>query len=379
MWREDVLSQLNDRFSNIIEQKRNYKGKYELIDLGIGEDKSMPDSGIISSIKEGLKNCKNHKYSDAGIKEFIDACNDYLLGKNIEIGDISILPIMGAKSILAILPTLFIEKDDIVITTNPSYIVLEKVARFYHGKIYYINLLESSFKEQIEKIPLDILKKVKIFNLNFPHNPTGQVIGKKEYELIISLAKQYNFIVVNDAAYIDINYEDVTHFLQVEDACKVGVEIYTLSKSYNMTGYRVGFVAGNKTIIDLLTRLKDCFDSGQFIPLLLAGTYALKHPEINEKLKNKYLYRLKKMARIFSNTGLKVIIPKATFYLFVKVPASFQKAVDFSSFLLEEYGIMTIPYDEGGHHIRISVTFEGEEEVFKELEKRLSNLHFFDS
>lgn len=369
-----------NRFSDIMKLKREYQGKYPLIDFGVGEEKTLPDQGIIDALKESLNKSQNHKYTDNGLEDFALAARKYLKDKHgSDIKQDEILPIMGAKSILAMIPSLLIKPGDYIITLKPSYVVLERAAQLFGANSYYLELnAQNSFTPEFDSIPKDVLQKTKIMNLNFPHNPTGATISKEVYQEAIALAKKYGFIIINDAAYIDINYTKVVSFLSVPGAIDVGVEIYSMSKAFNMTGFRSGFIAGNAELITLFKRMKDNYDSGQYAPIQYASIYALEHPEINERLVEKYLYRMKQLSKTLQTYGLVSYIPKASFFLYIKVPVKYfagkiNNAQEFASYLLTTVGIMTIPYDESGHYVRLSVTYEAENEeaFYADLSERL--------
>ena len=374
-----------NRFQDIINQKNKYTGPFTLIDFGVGEEKTMPDERILDSLKSSLSASKNHKYSDNEANELLKSAQNYLKRNfDVDVKDKELMHVIGAKSILAMIPSLFINKDDYVVTLNPSYVILERAAKLRGAKIAYLPLKEDNqFYPNLDEISEEVWKKTKILNLNFPHNPTGATVDENFYKKAISLAKKYNFIIVNDAAYIGISYHKPLSFLSIEGAKDVGIEVFSLSKSHNMTGFRIGFVAGNAHIIELLKLLKNNFDSGQYIPIQLAAKTALDNDDITENLKDKYLSRMKKIAMILFEHGLYAYIPYGTFYLYFKIPTkvkdqSFKTAHEFASFLLDRVGIMTIPYDEEGHYIRLSMTFECDDEssFYEDLRNRL-NLVFF--
>ncbi|MCH5180192.1 MAG: aminotransferase class I/II-fold pyridoxal phosphate-dependent enzyme [Erysipelotrichales bacterium] len=374
-----------NRFQDVLDQKNKYDGPFKLIDFGVGEEKSMPDERILKSFNESLNKSNNHKYSDNEAKELLKSAKSYLKRNfEVEVKDNELMHVIGAKSILAIIPSLFVSDGDYVVTLNPSYVILERAAKLCGANIAYLSLKEENqFYPNLDEISEDIWKKTKILNLNFPHNPTGATVDENFYKKAIALAKKYNFIIINDAAYLGISYHKPLSFLSVDGAKEVGIEIFSLSKSHNMTGFRIGFVAGNSRIIELLKLLKNNFDSGQYIPIQLAAKTALDCDDITESLKDKYLTRMKKIAMILFEHGLYAYIPYGTFYLYFKVPSkvkdvTFKTAQEFSSFLLERVGIMTIPYDEEGHYIRLSMTFECDDEnaFYEDLRSRL-NLVFF--
>ncbi|MCH5171977.1 MAG: aminotransferase class I/II-fold pyridoxal phosphate-dependent enzyme [Erysipelotrichales bacterium] len=382
---KDYSSIFYNRFQDIINQKNKYDGPFSLIDFGVGEEKSMPDKRILETFKSSLGDCKNHKYSDNEADELLKSAKNYLKRNfDVDVKSEELMHIIGAKSILAMIPSLFINENDYVVTLNPSYVILERAAKLCGAKIAYLTLNEENqFYPNLDEISEEIWAKTKILNLNFPHNPTGATVDEKFYKSAIALAKKYNFIIVNDAAYLGISYHKPLSFLSIDGAKDVGIEIYSLSKSHNMTGFRIGFVAGNARIIELLKLLKNNFDSGQYIPIQLAAKEALDNDDITEALKDKYLSRMKKIAMILFEHGLYAYIPYGTFYLYFRIPSkvkdqTFKTAHEFSSFLLERVGIMTIPYDEEGHYIRLSMTFECEDEnaFYEDLRNRL-NLVFF--
>lgn len=374
-----------NRFQDIMDKKANYHGALQLMDFGIGEEKEAPNPIIIDALNKATKEKNNNKYSDNDFTIMENEAINYLKRNfNVIVNKKEIMPIMGAKSILAMIPFLFIEKDDYIVTLNPSYVILERATQLKNGKVAYLNLSkENQFYPNLDEIKEEIWEKTKILNLNFPHNPTGAIVDEEFYKKAINYAKKYNFIIVNDAAYLGISYHKPTSFLSIKGAKDVGIEIYTLSKSHNMTGFRMGFVAGNEKLITLLKTLKNNFDSGQYLPIQYAAKEALKHDEITENLKEKYLNRLKKIAMILLEHGIYAYIPYATFYLYFEIPfnikeVTFKSAKEFASFLLEKAGIMTIPYDENGHYIRLAMTFvsDDDESFYKEFSRRLDLLFF---
>ena len=374
-----------NRFQEILDLKRNYNGPFTLMDFGVGEEKTMPNKLILDMIPESFNEKSNHKYADNDPTKLLDTATKYLKRNfDVNINSNEIMHVMGAKSILAMLPFLFIEKGDYVVTLKPSYVILERSAQLKGGHIAYIPLSDDNqFYPNLDEIDEDIWKKTKILNLNFPHNPTGAVVDENFYKKAISYAKKYGFIIVNDAAYLGINYHKPVSFLSIDGAKDVGLEIYTLSKSHNMTGFRIGFIAGNATLISMLKMLKNNFDSGQYIPIQLAAARALELDEITEALTDKYLKRMKRIAMILMEHGVYAYLPYATFYLYIKIPErikdkTFSTAKEFASFLLNKVGIMTIPYDEVGHYIRLSMTFEcdDEEKFYEDFAKRLDIMFF---
>lgn len=374
------IASLDNRFQDILKAKRNYKGEYPLIDFGIGEEKEIPSSFLLSALELALKEKENHKYSDRGSSLFYqEAKNFFKRTYALDIHENEMVRTLGNKEALSILPSFIIDKGDIVISTKPGYIVLETVASFYGAKILSLPLLkENNFLPDFSSIDEDTWKKVKIVSLNYPNNPTGATATEAFYKDLIQKAKQYGFIIVNDAAYMAYSYEEKPlPLLSIEGAKDVAVEVYTFSKAYNMTGFRIGLIVGNEEIIRRYRIICDFFDSGQYTPIEKAATYALKHREITNALKEKYYERMTNIVSILTAHGLEVDMAKGTYYLYVKVPVSYSSAHAFSLYLLKELGIMTIPYDEAGSYIRISMTYEAKYDLpfYLELDRRLRKLH----
>lgn len=366
----------NNRFSDILKLKKEYHGELPLFDFGIGEDKSFPDYCIINEIIKNLRVSKNYKYTERGIDKLHNSIIKYLSERfDVCVDKDEVALTMGTKEGLSVIPSFMIEKGDIVISTKPGYVVLEKVASLFNAEIISVTLEEkNNFLPDFSFIDEETWKKVKIVSLNYPNNPTGAVATEEFYKHIISLAKKYGFLIVNDAAYLEFSYENKPlSLLSIEGAKEVAIELFTLSKSHNMTGCRIGFVAGNKDVIKQFIKFIDFYDSGQFAPIEYAASEALLKYEIIDKLKNKYYIRMENIVDILNENGLEAHMSPGTFYIYLKVPEHFDSASIFATKLLNEAGIMTIPYSENGEYVRLSMTFEADYILpfYLSLDKRL--------
>jgi LL-diaminopimelate aminotransferase len=243
---------------------------------------------------------------------------------------------------------------------------MANVTRWLDGKVFEMKLTkENVFLPDFKKIPKKIIKKAKMMYINYPNNPTGAVADLNFYNKVVSFAKKNNIFVISDAAYLPLVFakSDQISFLKATGAMDVGVEVHTLSKGYNMTGWRIGFVAGNKDIISLFAKVKDVVDSGQFIPIQKAAITALKNERIVEQNNEKYYRRHDLISKALTSVGLLSKIPKGTFYQYVKIPDKnshgdvFQNAVEFSMYLLKKHQILVIPWDDAGNYVRFSMTF----------------------
>lgn len=371
-----------EKYSNL---KKEHIKKFgnNIIDFGIGEGDDMPPINSLNTISKQIYNYENRVYSDNGIDEFKIACATYLNKYfNILIDDPinQINHCIGAKSALTILPLIFISKDDIVISTTPGYEVLANMASYLDAQIYKVELLkENNYLPDLDCIDENIYKKCKIFIINYPNNPTGAIATRKFYDKLINLAIKYNFIIVNDNTYGYFTYKQKPlSIFANKKAYSCAIEIHSFSKCYNMTGMRIGFVVANNQMIDIFKKMKDNIDSGQYIPIQLGVIQAIiKEDNYLKRLKEKYYTRMKKVSKIFNKNGISTNISKGAFYLYVKVPAIFNSAEDFSIFLLKKCGIFTIPFDEVSPSIRLSMTFkinDSESSFYKDLDYRLKNI-----
>jgi len=363
----------------------------ELIDMGVGEPDDMADTQIVNVLKEEAMKKENRFYSDNGIQEFKDVAAKYMKERfGVEIDpNTEINHAIGSKPALAMFPFCVINPGDYALMTIPGYPVTGTITKYLGGEVYNLPLLkENNFLPDLDKIPEDIKKKAKLLYLNYPNNPTGALADEDFFRKVVKFAKENNVVVLHDAAYIELTYgEEQPSFLSVDGAKEVGVEIHSLSKSFNMTGWRMAFVCGNETLVKAFATVKDNNDSGQFIPIQKAAAYALSHPELVTPIREKYKRRLNKLAKILRDNGFFVNEPKGTFYLYFEIPKGtksgkkFASAEEFCDYLIREKLISSVPWDDAGNFIRFTVTFEAkdladEDRVISEIEKRLSEEEF---
>ncbi|MCD9024408.1 LL-diaminopimelate aminotransferase [Cohnella silvisoli] len=365
----------------------------ELIDMGVGEPDEMADAGIVAKLAEEAAKPENRGYADNGIPEFKAAAARYL--KNVFSvdgidADTEVLHTIGAKPALAMLPAVFINPGDVTIMTVPGYPVMGTHTKYLGGEVYNIKLTkENNFLPDIDAIPEDIAKRAKLLYLNYPNNPTGAAATVEFFEKVIAWAKKYNVVVVHDAPYAALTYDGVKpfSFLSVPGAKDVGVELHSLSKSFNMTGWRIGFIAGNPLIVKAFGDVKDNSDSGQFIAIQKAAAYGLDNPAITEAISAKYSRRHNMLVAALNEIGFRAEKPKGSFFLYVEAPKGivggqrFESAEDFSQYLIREKLISTVPWEDAGKFVRFSVTFiaQGEAEearVIDEIKRRLTDVQF---
>ncbi len=230
--------------------------------------------------------------------------------------------------------------------------------------------------------------------MNYPNNPTGADANPEFWKKLVEMAHEHNFIIIHDAAYSELSYKGKPNSpLQVTGGLEVSLGVYSLSKAFNMIGYRLAFVAGNPRLIEAYGNVKDNSDSGQAKMIQRAGITALEHPEDSKLIRKKYQRRLSRLVEVLNSHGFKAKMPDGTFFLYTKSPSGtkdgkeFKTAEEASQYMLLEQGISVVPWDDVGRYIRFSATFDGgsphilngeshqEEQVFKELDRRLGKLH----
>lgn len=364
-----------------------------MIDMGVGEPDEPAHREIIQALYEAAQNPANRFYADNGIEQYKEAAADYLqrvygvtgLNPHTQINHS-----IGSKPALAMLPMAFINPGDVVLQTVPGYPVMATIATWLGGGCYNMPIgPENDFLPNLESVPLDVRKKAKMLYLNYPNNPTGAVAPREFFERVVSFARENELVVVHDNAYGALTFDgqQPLSFLSVPGAIDVGVEVHSMSKAFNMTGWRLGFVAGNEQIVKAFATVKDNQDSGQFRAIQVASAQALKHPEWTEATAAKYSRRHDKLVKVLQSLGFPAKKPKGSFFLYVQAPKgledgrTFENAAAFSEFLIKEYSISTVPWDDHGHFVRFSVTYEAADEatedaVMEELVRRMSSARF---
>ncbi len=365
----------------------------KLIDLGVGEPDAMADEKIVQILTEEANKPENRYYADNGIAEFKQAAVSYMdrvFGvKNLD-ARTEINHVIGSKSALAILPSIFINHGDLTLIPSPCYPIIATHTKYYGGNVIDLPLTEeNSFLPKLDALDESILRKAKLLYLNYPNNPTGATATAEFFEEVVHFAKKNKLIVVHDAAYAALVFdkEQPLSFLSVPGAKDVGVELHSLSKSFNMTGWRIGFIAGNSRLIEAFAAVKDNYDSGQFIAIQKAAAFALSQPDMTEQIAAKYSRRHEQLVKVLNEVGFLANKPNASFFLYTKAPRavvngpSFLSAEAFSQYLIKEHLISTVPWDDVGQYVRFSVTFqansvEKEMQVMEEIRSRLRKDQF---
>jgi LL-diaminopimelate aminotransferase len=328
----------------------------DLIDLSVGDPDIPTPKHIIGRIRKAVINPLHHQYpSYAGMLSFRKAVADWYKRRfKVSLNpETEVLSLIGSKEGIGHIPLAFVNPGDVVLIPSPGYPVYPVATLFAGGRNHVMPLLEkNSYLPDLKIIPKDVLKKAKLMFLNYPNNPTAALADRSFFKRVIDFASRNDIIICHDAAYSEMYYgrQKPLSFLQVPGAKDVGIEFHSLSKTYNMTGWRIGFAVGNAEVIAGLGKIKSNLDSGIFQAIQEAGIEALKTKE-SVLAKNRKTYRERRdiLIKGLKSAGLEVEQPEASFYLWVKVPFGFDSA-RFSTLLLNNAGILTTPGNGFGAH-----------------------------
>lgn len=368
----------------------------EIIDMGVGEPDEMAFPEVVAQLHHEALKPENRGYADNGdgiLKQAAARYLDRVCGVKGINPDTEVLHSIGSKAALSILPAAFINPGDYVLMTAPGYPVFGTHSKYYGGLVHNLPLTEANqFLPDLDSVPQEILSKAKALVLNYPNNPTGASATPEFFAKVVAFAKRNKVIVIHDAAYAALVFEGKPlSFLATPGAKEVGVELHSTSKTFNMTGWRCGFVAGNELLIKAYADVKDNTDSGQFLAIQHAAAYCFDHPDMTERIAGKYSRRMTALVALLRQAGFDAKKPKGSFFLYVKAPRAasktdgsrmeFKNAEDVSQWLITEKLVSTVPWDDAGAFLRFSVTFlaknqADEDRVLTELGQRLSDVKF---
>jgi LL-diaminopimelate aminotransferase len=360
----------------------------QLLDFGIGENDDMADPLVREIAKREIDKLENRGYADNGIFAFKEAAANFMkkvFGVALD-PETEVNHAIGSKPALAMLPACFINPGDVTLMTVPGYPVAGTHTKYYGGEVHNLPLLDQNgFLPDLAAIPADVKKRAKLLVINYPNSPTGAVATRAFYRQVIDFAHTHKVIVVQDAAHLLLSFDGPPlSFLQVDGAKDVGVEIHSLSKGFNMIGWRMAFVAGHPKVVQAFADVKDNSDSGQFMAIQQAARAALDHPEIGDRTREKYRRRLQKLVAVLNKIGFTARMPGGTYFLYVKAPAgcganAFANAEEASQFLIHEQSVICVPWDNAGAYLRFSVTYlardeKEEDALMEETVRRLGRL-----
>lgn len=353
-------------FASIDRMKQDaIKKGTDLIDLSIGDPDIPTPSNVVNAMKKAVENPVNHRYpSYEGMLSFREAvANWYKKRFAVKLDPrTEVLSLIGSKEGIGHIPLAFVNSGDIVLVPSPGYPVYSTGTLFAGGKSYIMPLKEEKgFLPDFDKIPEKIFLKTKLIFINYPNNPTSAIAPAKFYKEVIKIALKYNIIVCHDASYTEIYYDKKPlSFMQIPGAKDVGIEFHSLSKTYNMTGWRIGFAVGNREVLAGLGKVKTNLDSGVFQAIQEAAIVALDMDnDILSTIRKTYRERRDILYNGLKKLGMHLIKPEATFYIWAKVPSHFA-SMDFVTHILNKAGVLATPgngFGEAGEgYVRFALT-----------------------
>ena len=356
-------------FAEIDKKKEEaMKRGVDIINLGIGDPDQPTPNNIIEKLRESVKDSKTHNYPPyQGTAEFRQAVASWYKNRfGVDLDpDKEVMALIGSKEGIAHIFLAFIDPGDFSLIPDPGYPVYKTGTLFANGFPYIMPLLEENdFLPDLEEIDEEIAQRAKLMFINYPNNPTAAVANKDFFEKVVKFAKKNDILVCHDFAYSEMTFDNykANSFLEVNGAKEVGIEFHSLSKTYNMTGWRLGFAVGNKEAISALSIIKTNIDSGVFKAIQQAGIEALTSPQDNiEKMNNIYTGRRNVVINGLNKLGWDLKPTKATFYIWIPT-LNKMSSMEFSNLLLEKTGIIVTPgigYGEYGEgYVRIALTVE---------------------
>ena len=375
---EKIPPYLFVEISRKIAQKR--REGIEVISFGIGDPDLETPAPVIQKLRETSGDLPNHRYPETeGLPEFRKATADWYqrrFGVSLD-PDTEVISLIGAKEGIGHAALCFIEPGDIALVPDPGYPVYSVGTWFAGGECHWMPLKEENgWLPDLEAIPEDVARRAKLIWLNYPNNPTGAIADIGYFEQAVDFAKEYDLAVLHDACYTDVTYDGYRHpsFLEVPGAMDVGMEFHSLSKTYNMTGWRLGMAVGNADMINALLIVKSNLDSGVPQAIQQMGIEALETSDswIDER-NAVYQRRRDKVLSTLADIGLEVDPPKASLYVWARVPEGFTSG-KLAEQLLEECDVVVTPGasygDSGEGYVRFSLTIQ--DDLLEEGLRRLT-------
>lgn len=367
-------------FAEIDNRKRAALARgVDLIDLGIGDPDIPTPAVIVKKLIESANKPVNHRYpNSSGIPEFRAAVADWYKRRfnvNLDPGQ-EVVSLIGSKEGIGNMAVAFVDPGDIVLVASPCYPVYHIGTAFNGGRNYFLPLKrENHFLPDLDSIPFEVARQAKLLWLNYPNNPTAAVAGKDFFSKVIDFANRHNIIVCHDAAYTEMGYDGYRpmSFLELDGAKEVGIEFHSLSKTFNMTGWRIGMAVGNANLVAGLAQAKSNLDSGIFQAVQEAGIEALRLGDaLVEPARKIYQERRDTLVDGLRAIGLECDKPQATFYVWVSAPKGLS-STEFTAKLLDEAGVVTTPGNgfgaAGEGYVRFTVCID--KERLKEVSERI--------
>lgn len=385
-----VLSSLNQRLQKLppylfAELDRRKKAAIasgvDLISLGVGDPDKPTPSHIIEAAKKALDNPAHHKYPfGSGLAPFREAVSAFMKKRfavNVD-PTTEVYSLIGSKEGIGHLPLGVVDVDDVVLVPDPGYPVYQGSTILAGAEVYHMPLLEKNgYLPDLDAIPVNVLERASLMFIGYPNNPTSAQASEAFFKKVVAFAKEHNIVIAHDNAYSEMYYgAPPISFLATPGAKEVGVEFHSLSKTYNMTGWRIGWICGNKDVVKQLATVKDNFDSGVFEAVQAAGIAALTGPQqCVEEMRAMYKKRRDVFVPALKKLGWNLNTPDATFYVWAHTPNKLS-SMDTVSYILDKTGVLCTPGNgfgpSGEGYVRFALTVE--EKCLQEAIDRLSKL-----
>jgi LL-diaminopimelate aminotransferase len=357
---------------HLIDEKRKAverKG-IDVVSLAIGDpDRPTPDF-VLELMEEEIADPKNHCYpSYKGEPDFCRSVARWFgerFGVDIN-PDTEVMATIGAKDAVSHLPLAFLDPGDSAIVPDPGYPVYDAAVGFAGAQVTRVPLKEEKgFLPDLDAIDRDLADKANIMFVNYPNNPTAAVADRDFFEKLVAFGRQHRVLILADNAYSEVYFDERDRpisIMSIQGAKETAVEIHSFSKTFNMTGWRIGYVVGGKDLIDAFLTLKSNFDSGVFMAVQRAAARALSHPQVLAFSRERTMLfqkRRDRIAAVLSELGFSFQLPRASYYFWVRIPDSYESSVQFCADLLEQKGLVVTPgvgYGPSGQgFFRVSMT-----------------------
>lgn len=337
-------------FAEIDRKKREARARgVDLIDMGIGDPDLPTPPHIIEALKKAAENPEHHRYpAYEGMLEFrIAVAGWYRQRFGVALDpETQVLTLIGSKEGTAHMPLAFVNPGDVVLVSDPGYPVYAAGTWFAGGDVHFMPLRrQNGFLPDLDAVPVDVARRAKLMYLNYPNNPTAGVASPEFFGRVVEFARRHDIIVCHDAMYSELRFDDYRppSFLETPGAAEVGVEFHSLSKTYSMTGWRLGFCVGNAAAVAGLGKVKTNVDSGVFGAVQEAGVAALTGPQhVSEQYRRTYQERRDVVVAGLKSLGWEVDVPKAAFFVWAPVPGGLDSRT-FAARLLDEVGCVVTP------------------------------------
>ncbi len=342
----------------------------DVISLAIGDpDRPTPDF-VLDLMNEEMRDPRNHVYpSYKGEPDFCDAVAAWFRTRfDVELDPASeIMAVIGAKDAVSHLPFVFLDPGDSALVTDPGYPVYQAAIGFAGGTVARVSLSEDeAFLPDLDSIDAHVADQAKIMFVNYPNNPTSAVADEEFFEKLVAFARRHDLVILSDNAYSEVYFEAEDRpisIMKIKGAKEIAIEIHSFSKTFNMTGWRIGFVTGGKALIEAFLTLKSNFDSGVFMAIQRAAARALSHPDaaaFHNQRTALFKSRRDRMAGALRDMGFRFQLPRASYYFWVRIPEAYASTVEFCADLLDKQGLVVTPgigYGPSGEgYFRVSMT-----------------------